>query len=418
MNGQIPFPESGCPNFSRQTRKGAKPEVLTVALYPIMPRVNQFKEVIEKAWARLEPDVGIRWCDKWEGGYERLPLPEYDVFVFDALFLTYYELQGWLHHIPLKDVDDFGDFQDYAAHGVLAGEKVLGVPQLGCTTVLFHRADDGPMNEAETLEEVVEAMGARTYCSRVPDGRVGLMTDFSNESVTAGFYLQSLQCDRTELPLNFPYSLKEADPRVMDCIHQVLSMACYEDAFYQAPRFYQRAAWFGQGHGRAYIDYSESLAVIPEDQYDDIAFKVMPWANNREGIRRPVFYTDIISVHTATAERRTTDLAVRLANLMGTAEVIMDCLGPYQGKGPQYLIPARQSVFDDLVVQYPVYDRMQGMMQAIDPVVFDAGPDARRWFWAMQKTLTDEFRNVCFLSSGRERGRTGIVDPALPEPVG
>lgn len=367
-------------------------QTLTVGLYPDVPRIEQFKSVIETEWKKIEPDVAITWDEKWGGGYEADPADTLDVYVFDTLYLTYFNAQGLLYNIPKNQVNNYEDFLSYAKAGVSSGDNVLGIPQLGCTTVLFYRSDDKAMAAATTLEDVAKALGTCTYYPQIPPASVGLMADFSNESANAGYYIQSLQCDKNQWPVSLPYDESEIDTRIIDCIKQVIGMSSFQDALTEAPISYQRGTWFGQGHGRAYIGYSESVSTIPENQYDTISVKVMPWANNTEGIAAPLFYSDVIGVNTSTQKRGTTKLAIKLANLMASADVLVQCLGPYEGKGPQYLIPARNSAFQALSANHPMYQKIYDMVDSTSPIMFDAGPDARNWFNIMQKPLTIDYK--------------------------
>jgi len=367
-------------------------QTLTVGLYPDVPRIEQFKSVIEAEWAKIEPNVSITWDDSWGGGYEANPPSTLDVYVFDTLYLTYFDTQGLLHHIPKSKIDDYDDFLDYAKTGVSTGDDILGVPQLGCTTVLFYRSDDQPMANATTLDDVVKALNTCTYYPEAPPANVGLMADFSNESANAGYYIQSLQCDKNQWPVSLPYSESEVDQTVIGYIKQVIAMSSFKNALYEAPISYQRGTWFGENHGRAYIGYSESSSTIPEDQYDNISVKVMPWANNTGGIASPLFYSDVIGVHTGTQSRGTTDLAIKLANLMASSDVLVQCLDSYEGKGPQYLIPARNSSFQTLSASYPMYQKIYSMVQSSTPIMFDIGPNARDWFDTMQKQLTIDYK--------------------------
>jgi thiamine pyridinylase len=375
------------------TNTACAQQTLTVGLYPDVPRIEQFKSVIEAEWAKVEPDVSINWDENWGGGYEANPPATLDVYVFDTLYLTYFDTKGLLYNIPKKQVDNFDDFLDYAKKGVSKGDNVLGIPQLGCTTVLFYRSDDKPMADATTLSEVVNVLNSCTYYPKTPPSKVGLMADFSNESANAGYYIQSLQCDKAQWPVSLPYSESKVDQNVINYIKQVIAMASFKNVLYEAPISYQRGTWFGQGHGRAYIGYSESASTIPEDQYSNLSVKVMPWANNISGITSPLFYSDVIGINTSTQKRGTTQLAIKLANLMASAQVLVKCLGPFEGKGPQYLIPARNSAFQTLSANYPMYQKIYTMVQSTTPIMFDIGADARNWFDVMQKQLTIDYKN-------------------------
>ncbi|MGL1861594.1 MAG: thiamine pyridinylase [Pseudodesulfovibrio sp.] len=377
---------------SQTTTVGNTAQTLTVGLYPDVPRIDQFKAAIEAEWAKVEPNVSIIWDDSWGGGYSEDPASTLDIYVFDTLYLSYFQDQKLLYNIPMSQVDDFDDFLEYAKTGVNNGDTVLGIPQLGCTTVLFHRTDDTPMAEAVTLDDVVKALNTCTYYPEAPPASVGLMADFSNESANAGYYIQSLQCDEAKWPVVLPWDESEIDQNIIDYIKQVIAMSSFKNALYDAPISYQRGTWFGENKGRAYIGYSESVSTIPEDQYDTISVKVMPWANNTSGIAAPLFYSDVIGVHTATEGRGTTDLAIKLANVMASADTLVAALGPYQGDGPQYLIPARNSAFQTLSDSYPMYQKIYTMVQDTTPIMFDAGTQARAWFNDMATSLTINYK--------------------------
>jgi thiamine pyridinylase len=45
-------------------------QTLTVALYPYVPRVDQFESAIRQAWQQVQPTVGLDFTKKgeWDGG--------------------------------------------------------------------------------------------------------------------------------------------------------------------------------------------------------------------------------------------------------------------------------------------------------------------------------------------------------------
>ncbi|MEN9865146.1 MAG: hypothetical protein RL748_736, partial [Pseudomonadota bacterium] len=63
---------------------------LNVALYPYVPRPQQFQAAVTAAWSRVEPGVTLNFISdesKWDGGYSTDPAADIDVFVFDAMYL-------------------------------------------------------------------------------------------------------------------------------------------------------------------------------------------------------------------------------------------------------------------------------------------------------------------------------------------
>ena len=67
---------SGCTDSGESTK--GNPE-LTVALYPYVPRLEQFKEVIESAWKEIHPELTITWAEEWGRGYSQDSAPRLDV---------------------------------------------------------------------------------------------------------------------------------------------------------------------------------------------------------------------------------------------------------------------------------------------------------------------------------------------------
>ncbi len=365
---------------------------LKVALYPYVPRVEQFKQVITKAWAEThtEPIEWVTDYKKWDGGYGIDPSPDYDLFVFDAMFLNQFNAQGYLHKIPKAQVDNFSDFLPWAAAGIASGDNVLGLPQLGCTTVLFYHSDNTALAQAQTLSEVVKTLGTCTFYDQIPPANTGLMADFSSGSSNAGYYVQGLECKLAKFPVPLPISKKEIDQDVVGYIRQVIAMSSFKNVLASTEDSYQRGTWFGENHGNAYIGFTESLSRIPSDQYANISCRTMLWGDNKTGIEKPLFYADVIGIHPKTAERETTDLAIQLANLMASTKVIVDCFGPYGDQGPQYLMPTRTSAFKELA-SHEMYRKIYAMVQSVSPIMFSLGNDARGWVSSMKKLFTSEY---------------------------
>ena len=68
---------------------------LKVALYPYVPDVEQFETAIETKWGEVQPDVPLTFIgsEEWDGGYDKNPPADADVYVFDAMFLDYFKSQ-------------------------------------------------------------------------------------------------------------------------------------------------------------------------------------------------------------------------------------------------------------------------------------------------------------------------------------
>src|SRR5262245_46589320 len=84
------------PQVKRAGTAGAAGTSLKVGLYPYVPNIAQFQTVIANAWGQVQPNVTLNWASSWDGGYDMDPDSSYDVFVFDAINLSYFQSQGYL----------------------------------------------------------------------------------------------------------------------------------------------------------------------------------------------------------------------------------------------------------------------------------------------------------------------------------
>lgn len=96
-----------------------------------------------------------------------------------------------------------------------------------------------------------------------------------------------------------------------------------------------------------------------EEGRKEVEFKLMPLSGH-DGMA--LFYADVAAINSRVGAKRA--LAVELANLMTSTEVMLASLGPTpQADFPQYLMPVRHSVFRRLVEVDPLYDRMQRLVE-------------------------------------------------------
>src|SRR5262249_33820227 len=149
---------------------------------------------------------------------------------------------------------------------------------------------------------------------------------------------------------------------------------------------YQRATWFGQGLGRATIGFTESMSAMGTEGRSKVAFRLLPLADRADV---QLFYADLIGINaTVPRERRT--LALDLANLMASTEVMVQSIGPTKGyDAPQYLMPVRTSVFRQMEKDFPLYGRMYTLVKASSPRLFRMGPDSRPWLNSMKSKIRD-----------------------------
>lgn len=365
---------------------GAAPSSLKVGLYPYVPRLQQFKDVISSEWQKVQPGVSLQWADDWDGGYDMDPDPSYDVFVFDALNLGYFQSKNFVLPLQTSQVPNYADLVTFARTGVTVNNTVLAIPQLGCGDFLFYYSSDSAVASAANADQLASALGSCTYFGEKPNSSTaGLMVDLAGGTTVSSTYVEGVY----ELSGQFPSPLPtQIDPAIASPIQGIVGLSSFSDILYTNDNNgYQRAAWFSQGFGRAYVGFTESMSQIDPQKLSTISFKPMPWSANSKGVSAPLFYSDVVGVGPATSSRGTTALAIQLANLMTSPSVVVKLFGPYQGSGPQYLMPVSTSALKQLSTQFPMYAQMSKVLGTVNPTLFNLGPSSKPWLTQVKSMM-------------------------------
>lgn len=394
-------------------------ETLTVALYPHVPRVAQFETAITEAWAKVDPSVDLVFLptDQWDGGYLKNPPDAADVYVFDAMYLALFNSQNNLIPFLANEITDIGDFLPYAIDGAKSGNDYLAIPLLGCANILFYEKTNEALSAATTLSEVTGALNQCSYTSLIPPDRRGIMLDMAGGTTNATLYLDIDHAENGTYPLPQPV-VSDLSQEAIGSMRSLLATASYYNATGNLSDAYQRSAWFSQGYGSAVVGFTESMSDMSNATLADIAFKVMPLADDPAS--PPLFYSDMIAVNATTADRGTTALAKQLANVMAeTSTVVASFSGTAATPNPQYLMPARTSVFAAMSTDYPIYGQMEELTDT-NPVLFALDANARTWVDSVKNVIKTETRTDyacgCDYAAGQaipdNASAAAICDPA------
>ena len=362
-------------------------ETLKVGLYPYVPRVNQFKEVLETKWAERYPNIKLEVITDtaiWDGGYGTEP-SGLDVFVFDALFLNKYRDAGILEPLKGADINPNGldDFVPYAINGVKNSDGVTyaGIPMFGCTNILFYKKGMG-IEDANTLDEVRNILKTCQYTGLLPGQAPhnGMMLDISGKTTNASYYVATQYAMNGTYPFPTPNSI---NPEVTERLNSLMTMSSYPNATNGNLPPYQRGIWFGQGYGNSFVGFTESMWGIAQGNNDtlpaDFGFKPLPLWNGDE-TTDPVFYADVIGVN-ANSKNSISD-AKKLASLLGSKDVVVESsTGEGQAGGvPQYLLLTLKSAYDELAMNYPIYANMKTMASNPNIKLFTLSDKLYEWF--------------------------------------
>ncbi|WP_054481259.1 thiamine pyridinylase [Photorhabdus heterorhabditis] len=365
-----------------------------VGLYPWVPRVEQFQTELTKVWKQRYPDDNLIFAAKevWDGGYNTDPSDQLDVYVFDAIHMNYLANNGWLLPLEKSDIDDFEDLFDYAMDGVkvVDAESYWGIPQLGCTHILFYHANDIELRIAQTLTQLKTTLNSCQYTGQIPPKKTGLMIDMSSSIINA-LYLQAVYSLHNHMPKNLPFSPVEFNADAITNLRSIMEMSSYDNSTKKAAS-YQHGVWFEAGYGRAFVGFTESMTVMSSTALDNIDFKVMPLSNNTES--NPLFYADIVGVYPKQNRSAEEISKVKeLANVMASKDYMVSSSIPVPGalsgpkSNPQYLMPVRKSIFVELGNKYPIYNKMQMLVENSSPVLFTMNEQSKTWISEMKASL-------------------------------
>ena len=371
--------------------KTANDTELTVGLYPYVPRLEQFKTAIRTEWAKVQPTVSLKFISpkEWDGGYKKDPPANADVYVFDAMFFEYFKSKDWLEPMQASEVKGLNDFVKYAIDGVKVGEQYYAIPQLGCANLLFYQKDDTELANSTTLSKINSVLSQCTYTSKIPPDRRGLMLDMAGGTTNAALYLDTAHSLTGKYPFPLPWNESQINTTAMNNMRKLLVMASYENGTASLSDPYERAKWFSNGWGRAFIGYTESMSAMSKEMQQNIGFKVMPLSDDNNP---PVFYADVIAVNTTTQQRGTRYLAVQLANVMAASATMVASIGPDSDNPyPQYLMATRPSVFQTLASSFPLYQNMYNLITD-NTIMFNVSDQSRQWLDAMKNTISANAR--------------------------
>ncbi|MBD2802387.1 thiamine pyridinylase [Xenorhabdus sp. 42] len=372
-----------------------------VGLYPWVPRVEQFQTELTKIWKQKYPDDHLIFVSEkvWDGGYDTLPSEQLDVYIFDAIHTNYFASRGWLLPLGKSDIDDFDDYFDYAVKGIKVADagSYWGIPQLGCAHMLFYDVNDTDIHKAQTLTQLKTALKSCQYTGQIPPDRMGLMISMRSSTTNASLYLQAVYSLYNQMPINLPSSPAELHAEAITNLRSIMEMSSHENSTKKTAS-YQHGKWFEEGHGRAFVGFTESLAVLSHSTLDNIAFKAMPFSDNTE--RNTLFYADIIGIY---PKKNRTDNELskikELANVMASKDYMVSASKPVSGalqgpeSNPQYLMPVRKSTFVALGNEYPIYHKMQMLVENSSPVLFTMNAQSKTWINQIHTHLTSAIRN-------------------------
>lgn len=359
-------------------------QVLNVALYGYVPDTERFENAVAEQWEEVQPNVELNFVE-WDC-YEDVPNEEVDVFVFDAIYLLDYIDKGYLLPLAAEDIEDSEDILDFALEGCTYNDTIYAIPQIICTNLLYYREGDETLANVDTIDELYQVLGNRQSEGVIPQSNEGLLVDMSGGTGKVCFYLDGLidhnqsYTDYYNLP-----STTQFNSEVVSCLRMMQSMGGIDQVQYWPDDndAYVRAKWFQNGYGRAYLGYTEAMSSMG-NYVQNIDFKVISYCKE-ENI--PLFYGDLVGINSG-IDTEKKEYAIELANVIGDTETMVEAISPNENNVyPQYLLPARESVYEVMGEDYPIYNELYSIVDNPDNKLFLLGVSSEQWIEAAKNNL-------------------------------
>lgn len=335
-------------------KKGKKPEpaVLNVSLYKLIPDLDSFEKTIEDAWKEKHPETELNFVD-WDCYSGSVP-DDLDVFVFDVLTLDSFVENGYLLPLSENDIQDYDDLIPSFVEQCRVDGDFYVVPQILCADLLYTRKQDAGLKDVQDLDSLYDVLGDS-----------GLLLDKSSLRSRVCMYLQAV-IDENQQFTNQPLPIEEGNlsadavgslEEIRD-MHQINPEGEPEDGgrYYYARRF-------AEGMGRAYIGYTEAMAVMGEN-VSEMDFRLFSMTDEAD---IPVFYVDAAAVNAKISEEKKA-AALDFLNLITSEDTVVRTFMNY-GE-PQYLLPARYSSYDALATEYPIYADLKKIVSVPNAYAF------------------------------------------------
>ncbi|MFU0828431.1 MAG: Thiamine pyridinylase [Lachnoclostridium sp.] len=357
---------------------------LNVALYGYVPDTERFENAVSSAWSKSHPNISLNFIS-WDC-YDEDPADTLDVFVFDSIFLSEFIEKGYLLPIPEKKITNKKDLLSFAMDGCTVNGKIYAIPQIVCTNLLYTRKSDTELSSVKDIVTLHEKIGDRVLQTEIPEENEGLLIDMSGGTTKVCMYLDAL------IDVNQEYTDYYVTPDLNNIseesiaslrLLQAMGGKAQVNYWPDDNNAYIRADWFREGKGRAYIGYTEAMSTMG-DFVNDINFTLFSYTKNKN---IPVFYGDIVGINSKICKEKQ-NLAFELANVITNTDTMVKALSPdAKNQYPQYLLPARYSVYDRLGKTYPIYKKLKNIVIQPDNHLFKIGPNSRQFISDAKKVI-------------------------------
>ena len=307
-----------------------KVDSLTYALFPYLPDVEYYQELIERRWAEIEPEIRLVRAD-WDCYTDDAP-KDIDVVMYDAVMQNALIANGWIKPIAEDAVQDAEDLFPFAVDGLFADGKLYGIPVFLCGNFLIYDRSCDVLANAEHITDLAD--------------ETEFLVINSDDAETRAEYFREVLAD----------TLGEANPAAgksngrTDAIMALIDRLAIDVHAQDQPE--QVACAYDAGAGMGYISFSETMRFL-ERRGSTTDIKSVSFG---DGENLPRLYVDAVSV-TSGVDGMRYEKCIELMNVIADADILTS-LSVQDGK-PQYLLLARKSAYAALTERFPLYRKLE-----------------------------------------------------------
>lgn len=305
---------------------------LTYSVYPYLPDVNYYAEILEAAWEKQHPDIDLEYVPYdcyFDGRPEGIDVIMYDVFI-ERTFIE----KGYIRPLDISDFVDADDYFPFTLEPASGYAENYGIPVFLCCDLLIYDGDNGDLSAADDIFDVAAS-----------DSKVLISFAAYGDHV----YLLDAAADTTQDPQVIQYKDRLGTIDVSASKAALAEAAIMEYAYTDSNAL---AALYDAGVADGYIGYGETMRFLG-GRSDSTEVKQISIGKD-DNI--PLFYCDMAGISADVPDDRT-GLCMDLIKIMTDTEV-MKRVSVKDG-APQYPMFPRISFYDDMEKEYPMYAKLR-----------------------------------------------------------
>ena len=305
---------------------------LTYSVYPYLPDVNYYTEVLEEEWKKLHPDISLEYVayDCYFGGK-----PEgIDVIMYDVIMERAFIEKGYIRPIDVTDCTDTDDYYAFTLEPAAGYTDNYGIPVFLCCDLLIYDGDNKDLSEANDIFDIAASVSKALI---------------SFASYGDHVYLLDAAVDNTQDPQVIQYKdwLGDIDVSASKTALAEAAVPEYTDTDSNAV-----AVLYDSGAADGYIGYAETLRFLNRRLARTEVKQISIGKNDNI----PLFYCDMAGISADVPDDRI-GLCMDMIGIMTDTEVMKRV--SVKDDLPQYLMFPRISFYDDMQKVYPMYAKLR-----------------------------------------------------------